>query len=56
MSKELQEAYKEYIALLEKSEGSSIVFMAVHGMGAAEEDIKRGKELREKIAKLEALA
>jgi polyhydroxyalkanoate synthesis regulator phasin len=52
--KELIEAYKEYIALLEAMEGTVAGFMAAHGWEqiGTDEQVARGKELREKIAAL----
>ena len=52
--KELEEAYEEYIALLERVESSVSGYMAAHGWTqiGSDEDIKRGEELREKIARL----
>lgn len=51
-TEELIEAYDEYVLLLEKSEGSLLGLAYGHGYRTPEHLVARGKELREKIAKL----
>lgn len=50
--KELIEAYDEYIKLLADSEASLLGLAYSHGFRMPPELVKRGKELREKIARL----
>ena len=50
--KELIEAYDEYIALLGKSEGELLKIAHIHGGGCSPELVRRGEELRAKIADL----
>ncbi len=54
--KELIEAYDEYIALLEKAEGSLLGLAYAHGHRTPEEQVVKGKALRETIARLKSAA
>ena len=54
MNDELQKLYKEYISLLEKAEGDSLGFLASHGIRTSKELVEQGKQLRARIAELEA--
>ncbi len=54
--KELIEAYEEYIGLLTESERGLISIAHVHGWRCPDSLVKRGVELREKIAALKAAA
>lgn len=53
MSKKLQNAYKQYIDLLERVEKKTLSYLVAHGIYPSEKDIRHGRRLREKIAKLE---
>ena len=53
MQSVLQQAYKEYIALLEKALNDCAGFMLAHGMQGSIEEAKKGEELRALIDKLE---
>lgn len=53
MNKELQQAYKDYIAFLELHVDKSAVFLHVHGMRASQKDYEEGVAHREKIKELE---
>ena len=50
--RELIEAYDEYIKTLESQNGSILGLAYAHGWCCPPERIKRGKELRAKIAEL----
>jgi hypothetical protein len=52
-SYEYESAMKEYIALLEKELARRAVFSFTHGIRTDEADIKKGEELRNKIAQYE---
>lgn len=50
---ESENPYKEYIEFLEKVISSTATYLHFHGQPASEEDIAKGRELREKIKKYE---
>lgn len=52
MSKELQQAYEDYIKHLSDYISGLASYLHVHGMGASHEEYERGKLLREKIEEL----
>ena len=52
MSSELENTYKEYIALLERSLDDSAVYLDVHGWKTPQEDVDLGEKLRAKIKSL----
>ncbi len=53
-AKELIEAQKKYIEFLGNDIRKNATFLHVHGLTTSEEDIKKGKELRQKIKILES--
>jgi hypothetical protein len=54
MKKKLEQAYKDYVALLEKALKGHAGYLFVHGVGDSAEDIQLGEELRAKIKELSA--
>lgn len=52
---QLIEAYDQYIELLVESESSLVGLAVVHGWHCPEDKVRRGKELREKIARLKQI-
>lgn len=47
-----EDAYKEYIAFLEKNIGDNAGFLYVHGIQASDEVVKEGERLRAQIKEL----
>ena len=52
MTKQLIEAYEEYIGLLTEAEAALMSFAYIHGWRCPEDLVERGKECRAKIANL----
>ena len=52
--KALIDTYDEYIGLLEKAEGGLLGLAYAHGYRCPPEQVAKGKELRENIAKLKS--
>lgn len=51
--KDLIKAYKDYIKFLGKDISDNAVYLMIHGMSPSPEKIKKGADLRRKIADLE---
>jgi hypothetical protein len=50
---ELIKAYKAYIKFLGKDISDNAIYLMIHGMSPSPEKIKKGSDLRRKIADLE---